>query len=81
MKVGGTWYEVTGPNIDGGQIKGNKKGYMIKESDGSTAASGAKPDDVSMSLTSYIWPIAVVALIGSATMDLAEGGSPKVVLG
>ena len=81
VKVGGTWYEVAGPDIDEGHInKGNKEGYLIKESDGPRSASGAKPDSVSMSLTSYIWPIALVLLIGPATVDLAVGGSPKVVL-
>ena len=78
VKVGGMWYEMAGPEIDEGYInKENKEGYIIKESDGSRSASGGKPDDVSMSLTNYLWSIALAALIVPATMDLAVGVTTK----
>ena len=81
VKVGSTWYEVSGPDSDHGHInKTNKERYIIAESEGPASYSGATPWTCGRTPTSLLWPV-ILSTVGIWTMTLSLGGSPWEGLG
>jgi len=81
VKVGSTWYEVSGPDSDHGHVnKTNKERYVIADSDGPTSVSGAAPWNCGLTPTSLFWPV-VLSAVGIGIMTQVLGGSPWEGLG